>query len=99
MIPEILSYVCPFCDCEVRVGEPCPGCVKKAKNPTLPKRSWQQDKSSDGLDLPDDDFNYDEFVTREFGRAPHQGLGLKWYWWLLGVAVLGGMIVSVLWHR
>ena len=99
MILEVLSYVCPFCDCEVRVGEPCLGCVKKAKNPTLPKRSWQQDKSSDGLDLPDDDFNYDEFVTREFGKAPHQGLGLKWYWWLLGVTVLGGMIVSVLWHR
>lgn len=99
MIPEILSYVCPFCDCEVRVGEPCPGCVKKAKNPQAKKRSWQQEKSGDGLDLPDDDFDYDDFVTQEFGKAPHRALGMKWYWWLLGVTLLGGMIVGVLWHR
>lgn len=94
MIPDVLSYVCPFCDCEVRVGEPCTGCVKKAK-----KRSWEHDKSQDGLDLPDEDFNYDEFVTREFGKAPHQALGLKWYWWLLGVAVLAGMAVSAFWLK
>ena len=98
MIPEVLSYVCPFCDCEVRVGELCPGCAKKAKNPKPKKRSWQQDPSSDSLNLPDNDFDYDDFVTREFGKAPHQVLGMKWYWWALAVTVLGGMIVSVLWH-
>lgn len=94
MIPEVLSYVCPFCDCEVRVGDSCAGCVKKAK-----KRSWEQDKSQDGLDLPDDDFNYDEFVAREFGEAPHRTLGLKWYWWLAGVAVLAGITVGAFWLR
>lgn len=97
MIPEVLSYVCPFCDCEVRVGEPCPGCLKKAKKPK--KRPWEQHKAQDGLNLPDDDFNYDEFVAREFGKTPHRTLGLKWYWWLLGVVVLAGMAVSAFWLR
>ncbi|MEY3894813.1 MAG: hypothetical protein RLZZ214_332 [Verrucomicrobiota bacterium] len=99
MIPEVLSYICPFCDCEVRVGESCSGCLKKAKKAKSEKRSWEQDKSHDGLDLPDGDFNYDEFVASEFGRAPYQALGLKWYWWLLGVVVLAGMAVSAFWLR
>lgn len=91
---EILSYLCPFCDREVRVGEPCPGCAKKLK-PTSRKsgKSWQQDKSYDGLDLPDDDFDYDEFVASEFGHLPHKKIGVKWYWWLLGVALLGLMAI------
>jgi hypothetical protein len=97
MAPEILTYVCPFCDSEVRVGEACSGCAKKTKTPKPKKRSWQQDSSSDGLNLPGEDFDYEDFVAREFGKSPHRALGLKWYWWLLGVVVLGGMIASVFW--
>ena len=81
MVPEVMTYVCPFCDCEVRVGKPCRGCAKKVRN----------DSSQDGLDLPDDDFDYDAFVAREFGKAPHQVLGIKWYWWLLAVVMLVAM--------
>lgn len=91
---EVLSYVCPFCGGEVRVGKPCPGCMKKAKKSV--KKSWEQEKSKDGLDLPDDDFDYDEFVAREFGKAPHRVLGLKWYWWVLAVALLVAMICGVI---
>jgi hypothetical protein len=40
-----LTYMCPFCDREVRVGMPCEGCAKKQKPaPTKAKRSWEQDK-------------------------------------------------------
>jgi hypothetical protein len=42
----------------------------------------------DGLDLPDEDFDYDEFVAREFGHVPHKQLGVKWYWWWIGVVLL-----------
>ncbi len=95
MVPEVLSYACPFCGCEVRVGKTCPGCAKKAKKPK--PRSWEQDPSKDGLNLPDDDFDYEKFVAREFGAAPHQGLGIKWYWWLLGVALLAAMLSGIIW--
>lgn len=94
---EALSYRCPFCDREVHVGQPCPGCAKKTTPPRRAprkKKSWEQDAAAAGLDLPDDDFDYDEFVAREFGRAPHRQLAVKWYWWLLGVAVLAGMIAG-----
>ena len=49
----------------------------------------------DALDLPDEDFDYDEFVAKEFGHKPHRKIGIKWYWWvtaivLLVLIVLGG---------
>ncbi len=98
-MPEVLSYICPFCGHEVRVGEPCAGCAKKTRKPAKLGRSWQQDKAQDGLDLPTGDFDYDDFVAREFGRARHRALGLKWYWWLLGILLLAAMIAGVFWSR
>ena len=90
-----LTYICPFCDREVRVGKPCPGCAKKSKPAaTRKKRSWEQDKSCDGLDLPDEDFDYDDFVAREFGGKPHRQIAVKWYWWILGVILLILMTVG-----
>ena len=93
-MPEPLSYHCPFCDHEVRVGQPCPGCTKKNRPPRRVRKSWEQDHSADGLDLPDEDFDYDEFVAREFGRAPHRRLGVKWYWWLLGVLAIAALLAA-----
>lgn len=93
---EPLTYLCPFCDHDVRVGESCPGCAgKKKRAPRPAKKSWRQDKTYDGLDLPDDDFDYKEFVAREFGGKPHRQLGVKWYWWLLGVVLLCLMTLGV----
>jgi hypothetical protein len=84
-----LTYLCPFCDIEVRVGTPCGGCAKKQKPaPVKAKRSWEQDKMYDGVDLPDEDFDYDEFVAKEFGHLPHKKIGVKWYWWVLGIILL-----------
>jgi hypothetical protein len=88
-MPEDLTYTCPFCDHEVRVGKSCKGCAKVKKTaPAKAKRSWEQDKMYDGVDLPDDDFDYDEFVAKEFGHIPHKKVGIKWYWWLLGFVIL-----------
>jgi hypothetical protein len=89
-----LKYRCPFCDREVRVGKPCPGCAARKEKPA--RKSWEQDAAADGLDLPGDDFDYDEFVAREFGGGPHRKLGVKWYWWLLGVVALVALVFGVL---
>ena len=54
------------------------------------KRSWEQDDVYDGLDLPTDDFDYDEFCKKEFGKRPaHQQIGIRCYWWLTAVILIG----------
>jgi len=96
-MPEVLSYRCPFCDREARVGEPCPGCAKKVAKIKTRKKSWEQPKSLDGVDLPDDGFDYEDFCKREFGKSPHHRTGLKWYWWALAVVTLAGMAAGAFW--
>jgi len=52
------------------------------------KNSWEQDPE-------DEDFDYESFVASEFGKIPHRRIGLRWYWWLLAVVVLGAMLYGV----
>lgn len=55
------------------------------------KRSWEQDSAYDGLDLPGQDFDYEDFVEKEFGGQSRQSAGLAWYWWLTAVLLLALM--------
>ena len=104
------SYICPTCDHEVIVGESCLVCASKEKSErkskqskpkskTAPKRAWEQDEGADGLDLPDEDFDYDGFVEREFGtssKQPHQKIGIAWYWCLTACLLCLIWILSML---
>lgn len=81
------------------MGQPCPGCVRRGLAPAPRSAAWQQDEVHDGLDLPDEDFDYDEFVKREFGRAPHRQLGVKWPWWLLGALLVIVILVLLATNR
>lgn len=99
MPPDPETYLCPFCGSEASVGRPCAGCAPKharraKRQPPRPpeRRPWAQDEDLDGLDLPDEDFDYEAFVAREFGSAPHRRLGVKWYWWVLGVVLVVALL-------
>ncbi len=92
-------WICPGCGAELKVGvKGCPKCsvpTRKRRRRVRAKggkRPWESDAGSDGLGLPDDDFDYDEFVNREFGRAPHRRVPIKWYWWVTAVVLLILMI-------
>ena len=99
------TYLCPGCDKEVAVGSrACPHCNPPGKRRQhskamagSSKRSWQQDKSADGLDLPDEDFDYDDFVAREFGGKPHRSIGIKWYWWVTALVLVMLIILGITW--
>ena len=58
-------FKCPVCGAEVPPSaRACPECG--ADDTT----GWNEDRAVyDGLDLPDDEFNYDEYVEKEFGDA------------------------------
>ena len=41
--------------------------------------------------MPDDEFDYDEFVKEEFQDAPRDRVkpkGISWLWWVAGVVLL-----------
>jgi uncharacterized membrane protein YvbJ len=92
------SYLCPGCGNEVQIGpRGCPKCSKPPKAKKKPARkSWQQDRRYDDLDLPSEDFDYDEFVAREFGKVPHRRIGIAWYWWVTALVLLVLMVLGKL---
>ena len=48
---------CPNCGADVpRNAKACPECGSDEKT------GWSEDAGRDGLDLPDDEFDYEEFV-------------------------------------
>lgn len=97
------SYMCPTCGSEVVVGEACPGCVparvkrkeKRERVPRRKQRSWEQDSIYNGLAIPDDEFDYEEFIEREFGNKPHRQIGIKWYWWVTALVLLILMVGGI----
>lgn len=81
---------CPVCGEWVpRGAAACDECGACARS------GWRQDAEVyDGLDLPDDDFDYDAFVEQEFGGHGKGGQKAPQLWWwvalvLLAVFVLG----------
>jgi len=82
---------CPNCGVAVpRRARACPGCG--ADEQTGWADDAQQANAAD-LGLPDEDFNYDEFARREFGRPALRPHGLAWLWWLTAIVLLGAIVL------
>jgi len=79
---------CPVCGEDVPHGAlACPECGADHNS------GWRQDaEMSDGVDLPDEDFNYDEFVRREFGPS-FKPSGMKMIWWITAIVILVASVV------
>lgn len=75
--------VCPVCGEDVPSGAlACPECGADHNS------GWRSDAGIyEALDLPDEDFNYDEFVRDEF-RSSVKPAGLKMIWWITAILVL-----------
>ncbi|MCB1076438.1 MAG: hypothetical protein KDM64_01310 [Verrucomicrobiae bacterium] len=78
---------CPECGASVHLNAAgCRHCGAR-RGP----QGWERSETYDGLDLPgeDDDFDYDEFVAREFGDGPKSGWAAwpakKKFWWLVAL--------------
>lgn len=80
--------VCPVCGEEVpRDALACPECGADHNS------GWREDAGVyDALDLPDNDFNYDEFVREELGSAPKPA-GVKTIWWIAAIVLIVVLIV------
>ncbi len=84
MPPEI----CPNCGNELSPkARACPQCGSDEKT------GWSDEAHIGGLDLPDQEFDYDEFVENEFGGARVKPRGLHWFWWLVALLLLVAVVL------
>ena len=74
--------VCPVCGEDVpRDALACPECGADHNS------GWREDADTyDAVDLPDEDFNYDEFVKQEFGSGGRPAI--KMVWWIAAIILL-----------
>lgn len=89
MPPEI----CPHCGAEVpRNARACPECGSDEST------GWSDRATADRLGLPDEEFDYDEFVQNEFEetRATVRPRGIGWFWWIIAVIALGAVAIFLL---
>jgi hypothetical protein len=73
---------CPNCGADVpRNATACPACGADEKT------GWSEEVYADGLNLPDESFDYDEFVDREFGKKKVLPFGISWFWWAVAAVL------------
>ncbi len=80
-------FTCPHCGAEVRTNaRACPECGSDEAT------GWSEGAGKWGAGIPtgysrDDEFDYDEFVRREFGRGSRRHLNFR-LWFLAAVLAL-----------
>ena len=79
MTPE----TCPNCGADVpRGARACPECGSDEQT------GWSEEASVGGLDLPEEKFDYDEFVKEEFGGSKPIPRGIHWFWWVVAILII-----------
>jgi hypothetical protein len=87
MPPEI----CPNCGSKVpRKAKACPECGADENT------GWSETASAGNLGLPDEEFDYDEFVKEEFGPGAAKPRGISWLWWFVALLLIGLFLYSFL---
>src|SRR5947199_10427615 len=80
--------VCPVCGEDVPRDAPaCPQCGADHDS-----GGKEDAETYDGVDLPEHDFNYAEFVNQEFGSRAKPPR-LKTIWWIVGIALIVAFVL------
>tara|TARA_R110000850_G_scaffold7010_10_gene26462 strand:- start:650 stop:958 length:309 start_codon:yes stop_codon:yes gene_type:complete len=86
------DFECPTCGEEVSPNaSACRNCGAQKVD-----GRWADSSSYDGIDLPDDEFDYDDFVAREFGTGQPKKTGKDFFWWIVAVVLLIALLVMSL---
>ena len=64
----------------------CPECGADEQS------GWGEGARYAGLDLPDENFDYGEFVKREFAGPSPKPQGISWWWWLVAIVLLAALV-------
>ena len=75
--------VCPNCGAPLpRHARACPTCGADEHT------GWSAAQPEGDLGLPDAEFDYDQFVRREFGTGQVKPPGISWLWWVVAVLLV-----------
>lgn len=82
--------LCPVCGQPVPANAPaCPACGADER------AGWDESQTTyDGLDLPEEEFDYEDFVAREFGEGSRTGRPSRF--WRVGLIVITLILVWIL---
>jgi hypothetical protein len=84
--------ICPNCGAEVPPkARACPECGSDEET------GWSEEAQAGGLDLPEENFDYNDFVEREFGKKSPVPRGVHWVWWLVAMGLVG--VLLLFWLR
>lgn len=73
---------CPNCGADVPPNaRACPECGADENT------GWSDQAYASALNLPDESFEYGEFVEREFGQKKARPRGVKMFWWIVAIMV------------
>jgi zinc-ribbon domain len=77
---------CPSCGAAVPShARACPECGADEQT------GWSDRAHADRLGIPDEDFDYDDYVQEEFGgksNAPIKPHGITWLWWVVALGLV-----------
>lgn len=83
--------VCPVCGAPVQArAVACHECGADERS------GWRDEDGVDGLDLPDDNFDYDAFVREEFGGSPAAPRGIRPLWWIICIVLVAALAITLL---
>lgn len=79
--------ICPNCGTVIEDEDAvaCPECGADENT------GWNDHATAQRLDLPDTDFDYDDYIENEFGTSPNNRVktdGVAWWVWGVAVGIL-----------
>jgi hypothetical protein len=79
---------CPNCGAEVPPNaKACPECGSDETT------GWSENARIGGLNLPDENFDYNECIQREFGKKKSAPVpGMKMFWWFAALLTTLAML-------
>jgi hypothetical protein len=89
--PPVAPEVCPVCGEDVPRGSlACPECGADHNS------GWREESQTyDHAGLPDEDFDYDQFVRQEFREGP-KPTWIKSIWWVTAIVLIVAAIAAYL---
>lgn len=83
--------VCPNCGAVVPSNaKACPDCGSEETT------GWSDAARAANLGIPEENFNYDDFVKEEFSSSQLKPRGLHWVWWLTALILVLLFVIFLL---